>query len=74
MENLLVAVTNLPVILPLYYTWINSDFLSFFVITFVGIFSFVSHLAENHKHGMPGLFAISTSTSYVLNRLGKFYE
>jgi hypothetical protein len=68
MENLLVAVTNLPVILPLLVTWNNNDFLSFFVIAFVGFFSFVSHLVENHKHGMPGFFSVSTSTSYLLNR------
>lgn len=69
MENVIVAFTNFPVILPLETAWKNNDITSFFVILFVGVASIVSHLAENHKHGMPGLFTISKSRSYLLNRL-----
>jgi hypothetical protein len=38
-------------------------------LSFVTIASIVSHLAENHKHGMIGLFDVSQHTSWLLNRL-----
>ena len=37
------------------------------MFAFVGSFSFLSHLAENHKHGMPGI-GFSPNVSYILNR------
>lgn len=41
-------------------------------MVFVGTFSFLSHLVENHKHVMTGFFEVSKSTSYILNRLDVF--
>lgn len=57
-------------------TWIfaiidhNSTqyYLSAFAIFFVLMASIISHLVENHKHGMPGI-GLSVSMSYYLNRL-----
>jgi len=68
MENLLVASTNLPILLPLYLTYLNNDYLTGLSLLFLGIFSFTSHLFENHKHCMPG-FGLSKRISYILNRL-----
>lgn len=68
MENLLVASTNLPILLPLYLSYENGDYITGSSLLFLGIFSFISHLFENHKHCMPG-FGLSKKISYILNRL-----
>lgn len=67
MENIVVAFSNAPCIYPLYITYKNKDWITFSSVAFVSGASFVSHLFENHKHGMPGL-GLSTNTSYILNR------
>jgi hypothetical protein len=67
-ENLLVALSNLPAIFPIYTAWSHHDYATTSTITYVAVASFVSHLAENHKHGMPGI-GLSPYMSYLLNRL-----
>ena len=59
MENLLVSLTNLTCLLPLYTTIINKDYYTFMSILFVSLASVISHLVENHKHGMPGYIGYS---------------
>jgi len=74
MENLIVAFSNLPAILPISTAYNHDDFWSTATICFVAVASFVSHLFENHKHGMPGVLSLigiypSPRFSYFLNRL-----
>lgn len=69
MENLVVAITNITVILPLYSMYLKGDYVTFFCVFYVGLASFISHLFENHKHCMPGIYKISSRNSYRLNRL-----
>ncbi len=68
MENILVALTNLPAILSIRIAWMKGDTLTMLTLINVGLASFASHLFENHKHGMPGL-GLSSQVSYYLNRL-----
>jgi len=68
MSNWIVALTNMPAILPIWQSVINQDYLTTACIGFVSFMSFVSHLVENHKHGMPGI-GYTKNTLYVLNRL-----
>ena len=68
MENIFVALTNLPVVYPITSALKNGDILTALAIGFVGIASIISHLAENHKHSMRGI-GFSTRTSYLLNRM-----
>ena len=58
MENVIVALSNYPAILPINTALDNRDFGTFAVINFVATASFISHLFENHKHGMPGVLNI----------------
>ncbi|BCS83585.1 hypothetical protein QLL95_gp0538 [Cotonvirus japonicus] len=67
-SNILVAISNFPVILPIALSWSKRDYWTCGAISFVGIASFVSHLIENHKHGMNGI-GFSETTSYIWNRL-----
>ncbi|QTF49193.1 hypothetical protein qu_301 [Acanthamoeba polyphaga mimivirus] len=67
MENLIVAISNFPAVLPICLSFLKRDFITFGTITFVSIASFISHLIENHKHGMPGI-GFSQQTSYIWNR------
>ena len=66
-ENWTVACTNLMALYPLVLMYRSADWISFFCLLNVSIASFVSHLFECHKHGMPGNGA-SERTSYLLNR------
>ncbi len=70
-ENLLVALSNLPCYFPIQTALHNSDYLTASSIIFVSVFSFISHLVENHKHGMSGFpfLEFSRKVSYILNRL-----
>ena len=72
MENLLVSLTNLTCLLPLYTTIINKDYYTFMSILFVSLASVISHLVENHKHGMPGYIVTTKLTSYYWNKLDVF--
>lgn len=67
-RNLLVAVSNFPSIFPMYQAFLRKDYLTTGIISFVAGASFLSHLVENHKHGMPGI-GFSKKISYFLNRL-----
>ena len=70
MENLITTLTNIPILLPIYQSYVFRDYVTTFCITFVFIASTISHLIENHKHGMPGAIpTISPRTSYIRNRL-----
>jgi hypothetical protein len=72
MENLIVAFTNITVILPIITALQNKDHLTAVIIGFTGIASFISHLFENHKHNMPGIYPVSKKCSYILNRFDVF--
>lgn len=67
-ENLLVALSNVLCYYPIRTALQNSDYLTASSIIFVSVFSVVSHLVENHKHGMTGIW-LSKEVSYFLNRL-----
>lgn len=66
--NIFVAATNFPVFVPVATAMARRDMLTAITISYVGAASFLSHLVENHKHGMPGI-GFSKKTSYLLNRL-----
>jgi hypothetical protein len=68
MENIIVALSNFPSIYPIYLSLHFNDFYTFASLAFVSFWSIVSHLLENHKHGMPGL-GNSKKISYLTNRL-----
>lgn len=71
MENFVVAVSNYPAIQLFQTACHQQDSLTAFLVSFVGIMSFLSHLFENHKHGMRGLgmnYRTSTELSYFLCR------
>lgn len=67
LENILVAFSNIPCYFPIRTALQNSDSLTASALIFVSSASFLSHLVENHKHGMPGI-GISRQVSYILNR------
>lgn len=69
--NILVAGSNVFGLCPIMRSYQRQDYITTGAIGFVTGASFLSHLIENHKHGMPGLacFGFSTNTSYFLNRL-----
>lgn len=67
MENLWMCFNNLPSIIPLYSAYGHGDMTTFATIGYVSSMSAISHLLENHKHGMPGFF--SNRVSYLFNRL-----
>jgi hypothetical protein len=68
--NTIVALSNFTVFIPLLIALQNGDLHTYYAVLFVGLASFVSHLFENHKHGMSGIPCLTNSTlfSYVLNR------
>lgn len=68
MENLLVALSNYPVLDVINLAYARGDVLTLTIVSYVGLGSFLSHLFENHKHGMPGWY-LSQETSYALNRI-----
>lgn len=68
MENLVVALSNLPAIYPIRYALNHGDYKTAAVVSFVASCSFFSHLVENHKHGMPGI-GFNKTFSYYANRL-----
>jgi hypothetical protein len=58
MENLLVAVSNFAAVLPIWEAYEHGDSITLGIVGFVTVASFLSHLFENHKHGMPGILAV----------------
>ena len=67
MENVLLAISNWVIYMPMYKSYYADDYLTTLCLLFVGSMSFLSHLVENHKHGMPGI-GFSRKMSYILNR------
>lgn len=65
MENIIVAVSNIPALLSISLSLEHNDYITAFSILFVFIGSVVSHLLENHKHGMPGILNVSPTTCYL---------
>ncbi len=72
MENLFMSLNNFLCVLPIWKSWEKGDYITTITISFVSTMSIISHLAENHKHGMPGLLGLSKSASYYANRLDVF--
>jgi len=68
LENLIVAFSNIPCLWSISQAFRNNDLLTAGIIANVGLASFLSHLVENHKHGMPGI-GFSNKISYYLNRM-----
>ena len=55
MENIFMALTNFTVVKPLNSSYKKKDYITFIIILYLGLASFISHLIMNDKHGMPGL-------------------
>jgi len=66
--NCLVAFSNIVALAPLHTALQHNDYGTLTTIGFVASMSFLSHLVENHKHGMKGI-GFSQNVSYILNRL-----
>lgn len=66
--NLITSLSNIVCLYPLKLSYDNNDNLTFYTLLFLFIASFVSHLIENHKHGMGDPY-VSQNISYVLNRV-----
>ncbi len=68
MENILIACSNYPAIKIIQSTQNNNDIITYIILLFTISISFLSHLFENHKHGMSGWY-LSRDWSFFLNRL-----
>lgn len=66
-RNIIVAASNATCVYPICKAVANRDYLTAGALSFVSAASIVSHLVENHKHGMPGI-GVSKRVSYILNR------
>lgn len=66
--NTFVAVSNITCMHPLMTSYRARDYITFLCLLFVSSASFVSHLFENHKHGMVGHPDVSQYASWVMNR------
>jgi hypothetical protein len=66
-ENWIAALTNFAAIYPIWITASKGDIISSLFLIHMVVASFVYHLFECHKHGMPGN-GLSPRTSYLLNR------
>nr|AEX62301.1 hypothetical protein mv_L96 [Moumouvirus Monve] len=67
LANIIVGLSNLPAYYAIKLSFDNGDYLTSAALLFVAKASFISHLVENHKHGMTGV-GFSKKISYVLNR------
>lgn len=63
------CLNNLPALIPLRRSYMFDDMVTFGTIGYVSSMSAISHLLENHKHGMPGFIPNSSITSWFFNRL-----
>jgi hypothetical protein len=70
--NIITACTNLVAILAIELAEKYADSTTASCIKLAAAFSFVSHLAESHKHGLYG-FGTQPEISYLLNRLDVFF-
>ncbi len=68
MENVLVACSNVCALYPISLAYNAGDHVGTFVLSASLVTSFISHLVENHKHGMPGFVRVSNHTSLLWNR------
>ncbi len=66
LENIVVAITNLPAYYPIMIAFNKGDMITGYLILNVAVASFISHLFESHKHGMPG-FGMPPKASFLLN-------
>ena len=66
--NVWMSANNILSIVPIYKSYTKKDYITTGTIGFVSFMSVISHLAENHKHGMLGI-GWRTNTSYILNKL-----
>lgn len=76
--NIILAFTNITSIFPIYVCLLYEDYLTAFLVSMAALFSFLSHLIENHKHGGTGIIIdnvdiISRKTSFILNRFDGFF-
>lgn len=69
MENLWMCINNIPAVLPLWSSLKHNDITTFLSVGFVSFMSAISHLVENHKHGMPGWINVSKNVSIITNKL-----
>ncbi|AGF84914.1 hypothetical protein QJ854_gp868 [Moumouvirus goulette] len=67
LANIIVGISNLPAYYAIKLSYINHDYLTCSSLMFVATASVISHIVENHKHGMSGV-GFSKTTSYILNR------
>lgn len=66
--NFITAFTNFSALYPIKVSIVNGDYTTACVIMIMFLASFISHIAENHKHGM-GDETSSKTLSYILNRI-----
>ena len=66
-SNIIVALSNVLSFYPIYISYFKRDYITTSLLSFVSTTSFISHLIENHKHGMPGI-GFSKKMSYIMNR------
>jgi len=67
--NLVNGFSNFPVIYVINSCLQKNDKITACISLFVGLASFLSHLAENHKHNLPGVLGLNPRQSYLLNRI-----
>lgn len=72
MENIIVAISNLPALGMIKTSYNHGDYLTSLIVIFLAYFSFVSHLFMSHKHGMTG-FGINKEISKFLNYCDVFF-
>lgn len=65
-SNVIVALTNIPAVMPLWNSLQRGDHLTAACVGFAACASFVSHLFEAHKHGNVG-FGCTPAMSRWLN-------
>lgn len=69
--NIFVAATNAPGVLPIMRSYNSRDYLTCGCLIFAVGMSAISHLVENHKHGMPGIPGVNKSISMLTNQLDR---
>lgn len=69
--NILVALTGLAFMAPMNYASVNNDKVTVWSIFPVLVFTFFSHLVENHKLGSIGIPSVPHNVSIVLNWLDR---
>ena len=67
--NIINAFSNLTAVDTLITCLQQKDYTTVFCIIFAALSSFFSHLAENHKHNLPGVLGLTPRQSYILNRI-----